>query len=69
VEPARRRLASGRYRSDADQQAPFSAARRRLAERYDLSLPANQRKLEAAAALAQLAEEAGMSLIELVIAL
>jgi aryl-alcohol dehydrogenase-like predicted oxidoreductase len=54
---------SGRYRGDADQAAPFSAARRRLAERFDLSLPANQRKLEAAEALAQLAEEAGMSTI------
>jgi aryl-alcohol dehydrogenase-like predicted oxidoreductase len=31
-------------------------------------LPANQRKLEAAEALAQLAEEAGLSLIELAIA-
>jgi aryl-alcohol dehydrogenase-like predicted oxidoreductase len=40
----------------------------RLAERLDLSLPANQRKLEAAEALAQLAEEAGLSLIELAIA-
>jgi aryl-alcohol dehydrogenase-like predicted oxidoreductase len=59
---------SGRYRGDADQAAPFSAARRRLAERFDLSLPANQRKLEAAEALAQLAEDAGLSLIELAIA-
>ena len=59
---------SGRYRKDADQTTPFSAARQRLAERYDLSLPANQRKLEAAEALAQLAEEAGRSLIELAIA-
>src|SRR4029453_7950957 len=59
---------SGRYRKDADQQAPFSAARRRLAERFDLSLPANQRKLEGAEALAQLAEEADLSLIELAIA-
>ena len=59
---------SGRYRQDADQQAPFSAARRRLAERFDLSLPANQRKLGAAEALAELAEEAGTSLIELAIA-
>jgi aryl-alcohol dehydrogenase-like predicted oxidoreductase len=58
---------SGRYRKDADQQAPFSAARRRLAQRFDLSLPANQHKLEAAEALAQLAEEAGLSLIELAI--
>jgi aryl-alcohol dehydrogenase-like predicted oxidoreductase len=59
---------SGRYRKDADQRAPFSAARRRLAQRFDLSLPANQHKLEAAEALAQLAEEAGLSLIELAIA-
>jgi aryl-alcohol dehydrogenase-like predicted oxidoreductase len=60
---------SGRYRTDADQRrTPFSAARRRLAERFDLSLPANQRKLEAAEALAELAEEAGISLIELAIA-
>ena len=35
---------------------------------YDLSLPANQRKLEAAGALGQLAEKAGMSLIHLAIA-
>jgi aryl-alcohol dehydrogenase-like predicted oxidoreductase len=59
---------SGRYRRDADRAAPFSAARRRLAERFDLSLPANQRKLEAAEALAELAEEAGLSPIELAIA-
>jgi aryl-alcohol dehydrogenase-like predicted oxidoreductase len=59
---------SGRYRKDADVPAPTSAARRRLANRYDLSLPANQRKLDAADQLAQLAEEAGMSLIELAIA-
>jgi aryl-alcohol dehydrogenase-like predicted oxidoreductase len=59
---------SGRYRKDADRPTPTSAARRRLADRYDLSLPANQRKLEAAEALGQLAEEAAMSLIEMAIA-
>jgi aryl-alcohol dehydrogenase-like predicted oxidoreductase len=59
---------SGRWRKDADAPAPASAARRRLSDRYDLSLPINQRKLEAAEALAQLAEEAGMSLIEMAIA-
>jgi aryl-alcohol dehydrogenase-like predicted oxidoreductase len=59
---------SGRYRKDAETPTPASAARQRLAERYDLSLPANQRKLEAAEALAQLAEEAGLSLIEMAIA-
>ena len=36
--------------------------------RYDLSLPENQRKLEAADALAQLADEAGITLIELAVA-
>jgi aryl-alcohol dehydrogenase-like predicted oxidoreductase len=59
---------SGRWRKGADLPTPTSAARRRLADRYDMSLPANQRKLEAAEALAHLAEEAGMSLIELAIA-
>jgi aryl-alcohol dehydrogenase-like predicted oxidoreductase len=58
----------GRYRQGSEVQGPVSAARRRLAERFDLSLPANQRKLEAAEALAELAEEAGLSLIELAIA-
>ena len=39
-----------------------------LPQRYDLSLPANQAKLEAADALAQLAEEAGISLIHMALA-
>ena len=39
-----------------------------LPGRFDLSLPANQRKLEAAEALAQLAEEAGISLIHMALA-
>jgi aryl-alcohol dehydrogenase-like predicted oxidoreductase len=39
-----------------------------LPDRYDLSLPGNQRKLEAADALAELAEEAGISLIHLALA-
>jgi aryl-alcohol dehydrogenase-like predicted oxidoreductase len=59
---------SGRWRKGADVPTPASAARQRLVDRYDMSLPANQRKLEAAEALARLAEEAGMSLIELAIA-
>jgi aryl-alcohol dehydrogenase-like predicted oxidoreductase len=37
-------------------------------QRYDLSIPANQRKLDAADALAQLADESGMSLIHMAIA-
>jgi aryl-alcohol dehydrogenase-like predicted oxidoreductase len=39
-----------------------------IPQRYDLSLPANQEKLEAADALAALAEEAGMTLIEMALA-
>ena len=58
---------SGRYRQDAT-QGPASAARQRLANRFDLDLPDNQRKLEAAGQLAQLADDAGISLIELAIA-
>jgi aryl-alcohol dehydrogenase-like predicted oxidoreductase len=59
---------SGRWRKDADPQAPTSHARQRLVERYDLSLPANQRKLDAIEPLAELAEDAGLSLIEMAIA-
>jgi aryl-alcohol dehydrogenase-like predicted oxidoreductase len=59
---------SGKWRKDADDLEPTSPARKRLADRYDLSMPVNQRKLEAAEALAQLAEDAGMSLIEMAIA-
>jgi aryl-alcohol dehydrogenase-like predicted oxidoreductase len=58
---------SGRYRKDAT-EGPASIARQRLANRFDLDLPENQRKLEAADQLAQLADGAGISLIELAIA-
>jgi aryl-alcohol dehydrogenase-like predicted oxidoreductase len=57
---------SGRYRKGA--QAPTSHRADRIPGRFDLSLPANQRKLEAAEALASLAEEAGISLIEMSLA-
>jgi aryl-alcohol dehydrogenase-like predicted oxidoreductase len=59
---------SGRYRKDADTTGPASEARKRLANRFDLSLPENQRKLDAADALATLADEAGISLIVMAIA-
>jgi len=62
------RLLPSRRRRSSSHPTPTSYARQRLTARYDLSLPANQRKLEAAEALAQLAEEAGMSLIEMAIA-
>src|SRR6185503_8640460 len=57
---------SGRWRKG--QEPPSSTRADRLPARYDLSTPANQRKLEAADALAQLAEEAGISLIEMALA-
>ena len=57
---------SGRYRANED--LPASHRADRIPARYDMSLPGNQRKLEAADALARLAEEAGMTLIELSIA-
>ena len=47
---------SGRYRKDGD--TPTSHRAERIPARYDLSLPGNQRKLEAADALAKLAGEA-----------
>ena len=49
-------------------EAPSSTRAQRLPGRYDLSLPENQRKLEAADALAGVAEEAGISLIHLALA-
>ena len=57
---------SGRYRLGAE--TPQSHRAERIPDRYDLSLPGNQRKLEAADALAKLAEEAGITLIEMALA-
>jgi len=57
---------SGRWRKGAE--TPTSSRQERLPHRFDLSLPGNQRKLDAAEALAQLAEEAGLTLIEMAIA-
>ena len=57
---------SGRYRLAAE--LPTSHRAEWLPARYDMSLPGNQRKLEAADALAQVAEEAGMTLVEMAIA-
>ena len=57
---------SGRYRHG--QELPTSTRAERIPWRYDLSLPENQRKLDAAEALARLAEEAGLTLVELAIA-
>jgi aryl-alcohol dehydrogenase-like predicted oxidoreductase len=57
---------SGRWRLDAEDLTSRRSAM--LPDRYDLSLPENQRKLKAADALAKLAEEAGMTLIEMALA-
>jgi aryl-alcohol dehydrogenase-like predicted oxidoreductase len=56
---------SGRWRKDAGQQS--SSRANRLPERFDLSEPGNRRKLDAVEQLAQLAEEAGLTLIQLAI--
>jgi aryl-alcohol dehydrogenase-like predicted oxidoreductase len=56
---------SGRWTSDA---TPTSPARQRLAACFDMSRPDNQRKLGAVEQLAKIADDAGVSLIELAIA-
>jgi aryl-alcohol dehydrogenase-like predicted oxidoreductase len=56
---------SGRWRKDAA-SLPTSSARPKT--RFDMTQPANQRKLEVVEELAQLAEQAGLTLIELAIA-
>src|SRR5215471_7350721 len=57
---------SGGYRKGAE--LPESTRSDRIPWRYDMSLPENQRKLEAAEQLALLAEEAGLSLVHMAIA-
>jgi aryl-alcohol dehydrogenase-like predicted oxidoreductase len=57
---------SGRWRKDAGQQPSSRASR--VPQRFDLSQPANQRKLDATEQLAWVAEEAGITLIQLAIA-
>jgi aryl-alcohol dehydrogenase-like predicted oxidoreductase len=60
---------SGKFRRGGEGGAePSSRRAQMLPQRYDLSLPENQRKLDAADALAQLAEANGLSLIEMALA-
>ena len=66
LQPADRRLAVGPLAQG--HRPAVLLARRRLPERFDLSEPANQRKLDAVEDLAQLAEQTGITLIELAIA-
>ena len=57
---------SGRWRKGADDLTSRRSAM--IPRRYDLSIPANQAKLEAADALGQLADESGISLIHIALA-
>jgi aryl-alcohol dehydrogenase-like predicted oxidoreductase len=57
---------SGKWRKGQD--APGSTRADRIPQRYDLSLPQNQRKLDVVEELAQLAESADISLIHMAIA-
>jgi len=57
---------SGSYRLGSD--LPRSNRAERIPSRYDMSLPGNQRKLEAADALAQLASDSGITLIDMALA-
>ena len=57
---------SGRYRKGQD--TPQSSRAQRLPHRFDLSIPANRAKFEAADALGQLADDSGLTLIQLALA-
>ncbi|WP_407937002.1 aldo/keto reductase [Kineosporia babensis] len=59
---------SGRHRA-GQQTGPTSLARQRMiADRYDMTRPENQRRLAAVEQLDDLAEEAGLTLIQLALA-
>jgi len=57
---------SGRYRRGAD--LPTSGRASRIPQRYDPSRPENQRKLDVVEDLVKVADDAGLSLIDLAIA-
>jgi aryl-alcohol dehydrogenase-like predicted oxidoreductase len=57
---------SGKWRKG--QPAPATKRAERMPDRYDLSLPGNKAKLEAADALAELAEANDMTLVNMAIA-
>jgi aryl-alcohol dehydrogenase-like predicted oxidoreductase len=57
---------SGRWRAGAE--PPRSSRAERLPRRFDLSIPANRHKLEAVEAFARLADEAGLTLVQLALA-
>jgi aryl-alcohol dehydrogenase-like predicted oxidoreductase len=57
---------SGKWRKGSNEMT--SGRSSRLPWKYDLSIPDNQRKLDAADALAEVADEAGVSLVQLAVA-
>ncbi len=57
---------TGRFRKGQD--TPDTNRAKRMPDRYDLSNPENQAKLDAVEDLAQLAEQAGMTLVHLALA-
>jgi aryl-alcohol dehydrogenase-like predicted oxidoreductase len=57
---------SGKWRKGGDDLTSRRSAM--LPQRYDMSVPANQRKLDAADALGALADESGISLVHMAIA-
>jgi aryl-alcohol dehydrogenase-like predicted oxidoreductase len=59
---------SGKWRLGAPEEQLTSRRSAMMSSRYDLSIPANRAKLEAADALAKVAEEAGITLIEMALA-
>ncbi|TDC80962.1 aldo/keto reductase [Actinomadura sp. 7K507] len=60
---------AGGYRKGREIEGPGSASRRqRFAHAYDATSPANAAKLDAADALGSLADEAGLTLVQLAIA-
>jgi aryl-alcohol dehydrogenase-like predicted oxidoreductase len=59
---------SGRWRKGQEVPVPSVQRRRRLSHRYDLSLEVNQRKLDIVEELAILAEQAGITLVQLALA-
>ena len=60
---------SGKYRKGQEVSGPGSLARqRRFPAQYDAANPANAAKLEAADALGRLADEAGITLVQLAVA-
>src|ERR1022692_3756464 len=66
--PLARGWLSGKYRKGRDVSGPGSAARARRVGDYDAANPANAAKFDAADALGALADEAGLTLIQMAVA-